>query len=274
MLEAAVARAASSQHAEVTVEHVLQQILAAEDGDAAAILRHVGEDRLALTTRVERVLNHAHTGSSARPVFARSLFEWFEDAWLFASLELQDQRLRSGALLFQLASDPSRYSGETFPELERIPTDRLKPELDAVLRGTSEAGEAAPSAAAPGGSPAGKTAAGRAQDSALARFCKDFTAEARSGRIDPIFGRHREVRQMIDILARRRKNNPIIVGEPGVGKTALVEGLAHLIARGEVPESLKNTEVMGLDLGLLQAGASVKGEFENRLKSVISEVRA
>ena len=109
---------------------------------------------------------------------------------------------------------------------------------------------------------------------ALARFSTNFTQRAREGKIDPIFGRHREIRQVVDILARRRKNNPIIVGEPGVGKTALVEGLALAVAKGEVPDALRPIELLGLDLGLLQAGASVKGEFENRLKSVIAEVKA
>jgi hypothetical protein len=114
--------------------------------------------------------------------------------------------------------------------------------------------------------------AGQAEN--LTRFCENFTEKARRGKIDPVFGRHLEIRQIVDILARRRKNNPIIVGEAGVGKTALVEGLAMAIVAGDVPEQLRNVELMGLDLGLLQAGAGVKGEFENRLKNVIAEVKA
>jgi type VI secretion system protein VasG len=124
---------------------------------------------------------------------------------------------------------------------------------------------------APGAAPVPGGAAG---GEALARFATNFPQRARDGKIDPIFGRHREIRQLIDILARRRKNNPIIVGEPGVGKTALVEGLALAIAKGEVPDAMKGISLLGLDLGLLQAGASVRGEFENRLKQVIAEVKA
>src|SRR5262249_47277100 len=124
--------------------------------------------------------------------------------------------------------------------------------------------------------PGGKDLGGKGSvgaDSALGKFCVDYTGRARAGLIDPIFGREREIRQMIDILARRRKNNPIIVGDSGVGKTALVEGLALMIVNNEVPPLLQNTDIMGPDLGLLQAGASVKGEFENRLKGVIAEVK-
>src|SRR6202043_3718188 len=113
-----------------------------------------------------------------------------------------------------------------------------------------------------------------AEGSAIARFCEDFTAKARAGNIDPVFGRDLEIRQIIDILARRRKNNPICVGDPGVGKTAVVEGLALRIVEGDVPDWLKDVVILGLDMGLLQAGASVKGEFESRLKGVIGEIKA
>ncbi|HSP77051.1 MAG TPA: type VI secretion system ATPase TssH, partial [Myxococcaceae bacterium] len=145
--------------------------------------------------------------------------------------------------------------------------------LEEVLRPGAEPVEVAPEAAAPGGASASAPAGG-AGGEALRRFATSFTGRVREGKIDPIFGRHREIRQMVDILSRRRKNNPILVGEPGVGKTALVEGLAWAIVKGEVPDALKNVELLGLDLGLLQAGAGVRGEFENRLKSVISEVKA
>src|SRR5262249_51073442 len=127
--------------------------------------------------------------------------------------------------------------------------------------------------AGPGGKDLGGVGSAAA-DSALAKFCVDYTGRARAGQIDPIFGREREVRQIIDILARRRKNNPIIVGDSGVGKTALVEGLALLIVQNEVPPLLQGNEILGLDMGLLQAGAGVKGEFENRVKGVINEVKS
>ena len=173
-------------------------------------------------------------------------------------------------LFYQLIRTPERYLATPFPELESISAETLSGELCELLAVSKEAAETKPAVArglanAPG-APSG--------DSALSRFCKNFTEDAREGRIDPIFGRHREIRQMIDILCRRRKNNPMVVGEPGVGKSALVEGLALQIVAGDVPKHLRNTELYGLDLGLLQAGASVRGEFENRLKGVLAEVKA
>src|SRR5436309_1760742 len=157
-----------------------------------------------------------------------------------------------------------------------VSRDALRREFDAIVSGSSEqtmgAGASAASAGARGGP--GAAAHGRSGDSALARFTVDFTAQARAGKIDPVFGRDREIRQMVDILGRRRKNNPIVVGEAGVGKTAVVEGLALRIVQGDVPEVLQGVEILALDLGLLQAGAGVRGEFENRLKSVIDEVKA
>ncbi|MEM9692059.1 MAG: type VI secretion system ATPase TssH, partial [Myxococcota bacterium] len=160
-------------------------------------------------------------------------------------------------------------------QLAGIPKQELTEKLAEIVRESKEEAEAARGGLDSGGGAAGALPKGSAldADSALARFCVDFTGKARSGEIDPIFGREREVRNMVDILARRRKNNPIVIGEAGVGKTALIEGLALKIANDEVPELLKGVEILGLDMGLLQAGASVKGEFEKRLKGVIDEVK-
>jgi type VI secretion system protein VasG len=269
-LEAAVGRAASGGYYEIAVEHLLAQLLEPEEGDVARILHDAGADRQKLHARVERELQRMKTGNPGRPVISENVFNWLEDAWLSASVELGAPCLRSGHLLLQVVARPDRYTGEAYPELEGLKVDDLRRNLDAVLGPSPESVEAAP-VGEPGAPRApGAAAAG---SEALSRFCQNFTQRAREGKIDPIFGRHREIRQVIDILARRRKNNPIIVGEPGVGKTALVEGLARAIAEGDVPESMRNTDVLGLDLGLLQAGAGVKGEFENRLKAVISEVK-
>jgi type VI secretion system protein VasG len=275
MLEAAVGRAASSQCPDVSVEHLLQQMLTPEDGESAGILYQFGQDRVGLLNRLAKILHRVEGRSSARPVFSEALFRWFEDAWLMASLEHGESKLRSGMLLFQMIRQPGRYTAERFPELEAISVEQLGRDLDDLLKASKEANEAAPAREA-GGAPGGgdeerPMAAG---DGALARFCRSLTDEVREGKVDPIFGRHREVRQMIDILCRRRKNNPIVVGEAGVGKTAMAEGLAHEIVAGRVPKSLQNTNLLSLDLGALNAGASVKGEFENRLKAVISEVKA
>ncbi len=256
------------------MEHVLAAMLDGPDeGDVARILARFGRDRTRLRDSVERTLQRMKTGNAGRPVFSESLFAWFENAWLLASIDAGAARLRTGALLAELVARSDRYLADSFGELEAIAADELKRELaDLVgpspesVEATGEAGSAAvgtggPGRAAPGGE-------------ALARFTTSFTEKARRGEIDRIFGRDREIRQLIDILARRRKNNPIIVGEPGVGKTALVEGLAQAIVDGAVPEELQKVELVGLDLGLLQAGASVRGEFENRLKSVIAEIKA
>jgi type VI secretion system protein VasG len=269
-LEAAVGRAAGAGAQEIVVEHLLAQLLEPDEGDVARIFHNWNVDRKKLWQRVERELQRMKTGNPGRPVISENVFNWLEDAWLLASVELGATSLRTGYLLLQLIAKPDRYTGELYAELEAFKLDDVKADLDVVLAPSPESIEAAP-VAAPGAAPGGPGAAG---GEALARFCQNFTQRAREGKIDPIFGRHREIRQMVDILARRRKNNPIIVGEPGVGKSALVEGLARAIAEKDVPESLANVDLLGLDLGLLQAGAGVRGEFENRLKAVISEVKA
>ncbi|OJH38151.1 type VI secretion system ATPase TssH [Cystobacter ferrugineus] len=272
LLEGAVGRANSSHCHEIVVEHLLAQLLEAEESDTALLAQRFGVERRRLLQGVERALRELRTGSAARPVFSESVFQWFEDAWLLASLHLGDSRIRSGVLFAQFILRRSRYTAEYFPELDAIPADELKRNLAEVLRPSAETVDVAPPE---GGRPASApTAAGGAEEGALKRFATSFTARVREGKIDPVFGRHREVGQLVDILSRRRKNNPLLVGEPGVGKTALVEGLAWAIVKGEVPDSLKNVEVLGLDIGLLQAGAGVRGEFENRLKAVIAEVKA
>jgi type VI secretion system protein VasG len=250
-------------------------MLADEPSDSSALLAQVGVDRARLANRVEANLQRMRSGNSARPVFAESLFQWLEDAWVVASVERGAVFLRSGELLLQFLLRRDRYTSEAYPELDAASVEGVARALDEVIGTTPEAMEVgAASASSPGkAGPAGQNAAG-AGGEALKKFGISFTEKARAKEIDPIFGRHREIRQMVDILARRRKNNPIIVGEPGVGKTALVEGLALAIAQGDVPDSLRDVELIGLDLGQLQAGAGVRGEFENRLKSVINEVKA
>src|SRR5512142_1399125 len=273
-LEAAVGRAAQGGYHELTVEHLLSSMLEPDEGDVALLLQQHGADRRKLAGMIERNLSEMKSGNSGRPVISESVFNWLEDAWLLASVELGAQKLRSGHLLVQLVARPDRYTGDSFGELEQLDAAAIKRDLADVLARSPEAAE---SLVEGSGAPAGLDgAAARAGvgGEALARFATNFTQRAREGKIDPVFGRHREIRQLIDILARRRKNNPIVVGEPGVGKTALVEGLAIAIAAGDVPENLREVELLGLDLGALQAGASVRGEFENRLKGVIAEVKA
>ena len=266
MIETGLGRATNGGVYEIVVEHMLEPMLEDETGEAALVLTAAGVDRAEFRKLVAQSVRALKVGNGGRPVFSDSVFRWIEDAWLLSSLELGAAKLRTGVLVAQFLAEPSRYTGEVYSLLDEVPADELRKSLPDLLATAPEAGDAA---AATGSGPATRPTDG----GALAQFTTSFTGKAREKKIDPIFGRDREIRQMVDILARRRKNNPILVGEAGVGKTALVEGLAIAIVQGDVPDSLKQVELLGLDLGLLQAGASVRGEFENRLKSVIEEVR-
>ncbi len=270
MLEAAVAHAAGGRFYEIGPELLLLALLGEDNTDVRALFLHVETDAARLRQRVQRTTDLLRTGNPGRPVFAESLFQWLEDAWVFASLQYGATEIRSGHLLLLFASRGHRYCAESFPELNALPVEALRRELETITAGTKEAVRAANGTES--GAPA-QTAA-TTSDSALRRFTTSYTEKARSGKIDPIFGRHAEIRQLVEILARRRKNNPIIVGEAGVGKTALVEGLARAIVEGDVPKLLREVELLELDMGLLQAGAGVRGEFEKRLKTVIDEVKA
>ncbi|GDY14343.1 ClpV1 family T6SS ATPase [Planctomycetota bacterium] len=232
------------------------------------ICKHFAIDTARLARIVEGELDSLRHGNAGRPVFSPRLVEWLQAAWLLASLDLGHADIRSATLLLVLLGDGVRVAGGDWPDvLATIPRQELRSKLDTILVPSTEEPAKIASGAAKSAGP------GKGGDSALARFCTDFTAKAKEGKLDPVFGRDTEIRQMIDILARRRKNNPICVGEPGVGKTAVVEGLALMIAEGLVPDVLKNVRIVGLDLSLLQAGASVKGEFESRLKGVLDEVK-
>ncbi|CAM3134132.1 type VI secretion system ATPase TssH [Pseudomonas floridensis] len=195
--------------------------------------------------------------ASGNPVFATELVQWLQDAWIVASLELHRSHIDQAALILAVLRNPLRHAGSRYQALlSNIDADRLKEFALAEQVADKEC-------------PTGTT-----DDPLLKRFTRNLTHQAREGRLDPVLCRDDAIRQMVDILARRRKNNPIVVGEAGVGKTAVVEGLALRIIHGQVPESLKNVELLTLDMGLLQAGASVKGEFERRLNGVIEEVRS
>ncbi|MFO0644622.1 MAG: type VI secretion system ATPase TssH [Polyangiales bacterium] len=277
-LNGAAAKVVSSQGYEVMVEHVLLVLAEKEDGDLARILHQFEQDRTRLVGRIQKALSRLRTGNAGKPVLSESIFQLCEDAWTLASLSTDATKLRTGALVWQFINNPGRYSAETFPELEAIPRDALKREfLDIVApsKESIEVGVASSGAtqSASGAGVPGAQGGPTAGAENLQRFTENLTQKARDGKIDPIFGRHTEIRQLIDILSRRRKNNPIIVGDPGTGKSALAEGLALEIVAGNVPEHLKNVELLNLDLGALQAGAGVKGEFENRMKNVISEVK-
>jgi type VI secretion system protein VasG len=268
-MEGAAGLCVARGHYEVTVEHLLLRVTEDADGDVVQILSHFDIDAAEFLRAVEGTVEELKSGNTGRPVFSPTLMEWIQEAWLVGSVELGLTEVRSGVLFSCLVSNPRRFGNGAYLDLlDKVGKDELRRNLLTIVSGSVEDVRAPGRAAAPEGAP------GPRGDTALGRFTVDFTAEARAGRIDPIFGRDREIRQMVDILGRRRKNNPIIVGEAGVGKTALVEGLALRVIEGDVPEILQGVDLLGLDMGLLQAGASVKGEFENRLKGVIDEVKA
>jgi type VI secretion system protein VasG len=276
-LEAAAGECVARQHYEVTVEHVLLKMLDEPGCDVHDILRHYGVDAARLSKRLVHHLDDLKAGNAGRPTLSPVLLDWVQEGWLLASIEMGGSLVRSAALFRAIVNRPDRFAtGDWAEVLQPIGKDDLHKNAARICTGSVEDAEpaGAASAAGGGGGAAAAGAPGQAGDGALAKFCTNFTAKAREGAIDPVFGRDREIRQMVDILARRRKNNPIVVGEAGVGKTAVVEGLALQIVQGDVPEVLHNVELLGLDLGLLQAGASVKGEFENRLKAVIQETKA
>ncbi|WP_117190055.1 type VI secretion system ATPase TssH [Rhizobium terrae] len=272
-LESAAGVAVSRGHYEVSVEHLLWVFLEDATHDVQAACRHFEVDTGAFKRKLQAVLEGIRSGNQGRPVFSPLLIEWLTEAWLVSSVELSLDQTRSGALFATIFARPNRFGDDRWLNgLEAITYTRFKVEFSAIIEGSQET--VAASAARSGEAGKSDVAPGLNADSALARFCTNFTEQARKGKIDAVFCRDREIQQMIDILGRRRKNNPICVGEPGVGKTAVVEGLALKVAEGDVPDFLKDIELIGLDLGMLQAGAGVKGEFENRLKSIIDEVKA
>jgi len=261
----------SRSNYEVTVEHVLMAMVESTTADIQLILKHFEIDPARMLRIIQRDVESLRTGNAGKPVLSPILMEWIQDAWLIASVEYKATDLRSGFLLTAIAINPARYgTGGFIDELDKVSKDELRKNLLNITAGSSE--ESAPMGEKEAGKPGERKIP--EGDSALARFTINFTERARKGEVDPVFARDREMRQIITILGRRQKNNPIIVSEAGVGKTAMVGELALRIVNGDVPDILKNVEVLGLDLGLLQAGAGVRGEFENRLKAVISEVKA
>jgi type VI secretion system protein VasG len=271
-LEAAAGYTLSRSHYNVELEHWLLKLLDVPNSDIVAVLRRFEIDSGRVATELTRVLDKLKTGNTRAPSLSPGVVALAREAWLVASLDGGAARIRSGHLLVALLSDEglSRTARESSPQLAQISAETLRRELDAICGDSAEQAADTPGEGAPAGA-----AAGRAPGSpALDQFTINLTERARKGAIDPVLGRDAEIRQVIDILMRRRQNNPILTGEAGVGKTAIVEGLALAIAKDQVPPPLKNVVLRTLDLGLLQAGAGVKGEFENRLKSVIEEVQA
>ncbi|KAE8758268.1 type VI secretion system ATPase TssH [Paraburkholderia madseniana] len=266
-------------HYEVDLEHLLLALLDEPASDVTLVLRACRVDAHALRADIERELQRLKTGNTRTPVFSKHLIDLLEQAWLIASLDSQIGRIRSGHLLLALltAPDLAQFAERMSPLLRDVRVTDLKHKFDEMTAGSREversneaenAAEAVSDAAATDSAPGAPS-----KTPALDTYTSNLTQRAREGKIDPVIGREGEIRQTIDILMRRRQNNPIMTGEAGVGKTAVVEGLALRIAADDVPAPLKGVALHVLDMGLLQAGASVKGEFENRLKNVIDEVK-
>ncbi len=253
-LEASAERCVARGGSKILIEDLLLALLERPKGLLARALLDAQIDAGELAAALQP---NAEQSASRNPVFAPELVQWLQDALLVANLELGQSQVEQAALILALLRNPIRYAGTRYqPLLGRLNSERLR---DFALSQITETGS--------------KTT-DSSSESLLHRFTHNLTQQARDGKLDPVLCRDDAIRQMIDILARRRKNNPIVVGEAGVGKTAVVEGLASRIAEGEVPQALKDVELLSLDMGLLQAGASVKGEFERRLKGVIDEVKA
>jgi type VI secretion system protein VasG len=274
-LETAAALCVSQTHYNVEVEHLLLKLLDLPATDVAPVFRYYKIEVNDLTRQLTQAVEKFDRGNSRTPAMSPHVLLLLREAWSLSTLHLDADAIRSGALLLALYENETLRAviHESCPLLAKIPRESLREGLRDLIR---ESGEetAGPSAPGQGEYTAQAKEAQDAPTTALDKYTLDLTAEARAGKIDPIRGRDSEIRQVIDILTRRRQNNPILVGDAGVGKTAVAEGFALRVAAGEVPEPLRNISLRGLDLGLLQAGAGVKGEFEERLKSVIAEVKA
>ena len=285
-LAAAATLCQTRAHAEITVEHWLLKLLEQGEGDITVIARRYEWDMDGLWQELLDHLERLPHTIQGKPQLSDKLQQLIKHAWLDASLQENTDAVRSAHLLAALIGKPNLLATDAVWPLLSISTTQLsrllplldaqseeRPELQTGLQHPQQPSSSNTESAANEPSTSGVSPMQEAHLAVLNKFTLDVTEKARSGSIDPVFGRDMEIRQMVDILSRRRKNNPILVGEPGVGKTALVEGLALRIAEGNVPASLKTVSVHTLDLGLLQAGAGVKGEFEQRLKNVIEAVQ-
>jgi type VI secretion system protein VasG len=274
-LEAAAGLTVSRSHYNIEIEHWLLKLVDGNSTDLPLIMRHFDANEGRFRGDLNAGLDQMRTGSARAPGLSPDIIELVKQAWLFASIEQGLTHLRSGHLIWALLADEdlARRGRDASAQLAKVQPDTLKRDFVAILRDSAEAAMVRTDSGTTSVS-ADVVPSGATGTTALDQFTLDLTAQARAGKIDPVLGRDQEIRQVIDILTRRRQNNPILTGEAGVGKTAVVEGFALRIAAGDVPPALKDVTLRTLDLGLLQAGAGVKGEFENRLKSVIAETRA
>ncbi len=271
-LEGAAGLCLSRTHYDIEIEHFLTKLLDSSSGDFAAILKHFEVDKSRLTAELLRSMDKLKSGNARTPAISPTVLKMLTTAWTIGSIDFNAGQVRTGFTILALVSDEelSRLINEVSREFQKINADALRKDLLGIIALSSETTAAAAPVSA--GDGAAKPGGGKTPN--LDQYTVDLTGNARKGKIDPVLGRDAEIRQIVDILTRRRQNNPILTGEAGVGKTAVVEGFALRVVQGDVPPPLKNVHVRTLDLALLQAGAGVKGEFENRLKGLIEEVKS
>jgi len=275
-LEASAQRCRSRSHYNVEIEHYLASLLDETGDDTALILKFFGVDVSRFSQELDEALDRMKRGSTRTPALTPALVKMLTEAWLLGSIDYGAGRIRTGFTILALASNDelAPLVRETSREFQKINADALRKDFLLIVSGSAEEdlGAAAAEARAPGPSIPATKPGGKTPN--LDQFTVNLTERAKSGKVDPVLGRDFEIRQIVDILMRRRQNNPILTGEAGVGKTAVVEGFALRVANGDVPPPLRNVTVRTLDLALLQAGAGIKGEFENRLKGLIEEVKS
>src|SRR5262245_3876232 len=277
LIEGAAGLCMARTNYHIELEHFLLKLLELSDGDLPRILRHYDINQSTVVRQLTAALDKLKRGNDRAPGLSEEVLELIREAWLLASVEYHAGKIRSGYLLVAALCTRNLAASlaQSCPELAKLNSDKLLKETPTLVAGTAEDQfESVEYAGAEPGAPPGQAPAPGSKTPALDQFTMDLTDRARKGAIDPVIGRDFEIRQVVDILTRRRQNNPILTGEAGVGKTAVVEGFALKIVAGDVPPPLRSVVLRTLDLGLLQAGAGVKGEFENRLKSVIQEVKA
>ena len=270
-LEGAAGLCLSRTHYDIEIEHFLTKLLDSTSGDFEAIIKHFEIDKSRLTAELARSLDKLKSGNARTPAISPTVLKMLTTAWTIGSIDFNAGQVRTGFTILALASDEelSRLIHEVSREFQKINADALRKDLMGIVALSSET---TTSGVAPAAADGVKPVGGKTPN--LDQYTVDLTGNAKKGKVDPVLGRDPEIRQIIDILTRRRQNNPILTGEAGVGKTAVVEGFALRVAQGDVPPPLKNVHVRTLDLALLQAGAGVKGEFENRLKGLIEEVKS
>ena len=273
-LEGAAGLCLSRTHYDIEIEHVLMKLLDVQDCDASRIFHQFGIDTSKLSKELTRSLDKLKSGNARTPAISPSVLKMMTEAWTVGSIDFNAPHIRTGHLILAILTNDelARIIRDVSKELQKIPAESLRKDfLSIVARSREE--EQATGADDAGDTPSLPRAAGGKTPN-LDQYTVNLTENAKNGKIDPVLGRDFEIRQVVDILTRRRQNNPILTGEAGVGKTAVVEGFALRIVNGDVPPVLRKVQVRTLDLALLQAGAGVKGEFENRLKGLIAEVKS